>query len=540
MAESRVILSSDVTISSHTATVLWDTVVSYRREKDQVFYRKRVARDMVFTGLTYDALIGLNVDECEQVTVQIQRECGGVGVYATFITGTFNAGDWRNNGDDCEITVRIITEDDYACLLGSWKTPVNLYDLDEVEVKPYPITETYVTDEAYTECEECGVTSAIGDPANWCATVQGDYCTPAINPGDCDPGINTDVFTVYHRMEATGTCDGSTPVAPSSDDYWTLLTDNCPTDSTWWRCPGEDVNNPNSRMTHGRLFSDAIQAVFDPCGLTVVSDFFNINADATAPDNAAYDFAALYLQNMTVHQKSDVKRPYSSNPATSKQWDIQPKEMLDDLRILFNVYWDIDGTDIRIEHISYFETVGGLDASADAQKVDTERETDDNVKYEYFFFVDEAGSDYFLGSPIVYDCGTEKIENRCQLFSTDITYIQNTNSEGFADDNFVLCSTEIVDTVHYLIRDNRPLSFTELHENLHRHFRYWKKGTLNGSPVTFTSFRPTRKQPAFDHVLCCDAAFDEREPVTTAVGTGYIDQADYTIQTDIITLEIKH
>lgn len=538
MAESRVILSS-VSIVSHTAVAVWDTEIEYRKERDQVFYRRRLRGDMVFRGLTYDDLQALDPDECEEITVQVQRECGGVGVYTTFLTGVFNAGDWRDNRDDCEITVTVKTQDDYECLLGSWKTPVNVFGLDVVEVKPYPVTEIYVTDEAYQLCTDCGVTIPIADPDNWCAAPEGDYCVPTTDPEGCDP-TTTDAYTLYHRLEATGTCDGVTPIAPSPDAYWTLLDDDCPTGSTWWRCPGEDVYTPNARMPYGRLFSDVLQAMFDGCGLTVVSDFFGINGDASAPDNTAYDFAALYLQKMTVHQKSDVKRPYSSDPATSKQWDMQPKEMLDDLRVLFNAYWEIDGTDIRIEHISYFEASGGLDASGDAQKLDTERQVEDDVKREFFFFVDEAGSDYFLGSPIEYDCGDEKIENRCQLFSTDVTYIQNTNSEGFSDENFVLISTEVADSIRYVVRDNRALSFTELHENLHRHFRYWKNGTLNGDPVTFTSYRPTRKQPAFDHVLCCDDDFNEREPVTTGIGAGFIESAVYNMQADIITLEIKH
>lgn len=539
MAASRIILQSD-TISSHTAVAIWDTNIEYRREENQVFYRKRIRRPVTFTGLTYDELQALDPDGCEEITVQIQRECEGVGNYSTFLTGHFNAGDWRDNVDDCEITVTVLTNDEYECLLGTWKTPVNMYGLDVVEVKPYPITELYVHEQAYQECEECGVGVPIEDPENWCEEIEYEGCVAAINPGDCPPGITTDVFTGYHRLEAAGSCDGSTPLAPSADDYWTLLEDDCPTGSTWWRCPGGDVNSVNGRMPYGRLFSDVLQTLFDGCGLTVVSDFFNINADATAPDNAAYDFAALYLQTMTVHQKSDVKRPYSTDPATSKQWDMQPKEMLDDLRVLFNVYWVIDGTDIRIEHISYFETSGGIDATGDAQKLDTERQIEDNIKTEYFYFVDEAGSDYFLGLPIVYDCGVEKLENRCQLFSTDVTYIQNTNSEGFSDENFVLCSTEIVSDVHYLLRDNRALSFTELHESLHRHYRYWKNGTLNGDPVTFTTFRPTRKQPPFDHVLCCDEDFNEREPVETGIGVGYIETAVYNMENDIITLETKH
>lgn len=534
MADSRIVISS-ASVVSHTAFVDWDTVLELRKEKDQVFYRWRVSRPLVFKDLSYTRLNTLNVDECEEVTVQVQRECEGA--FSVFMSGKFNAGDWRDNQDDCRITVTVETEDDYTCFLSNWKTPINMYGLSVVEVKPYPTTETYVTTTEIDDCADCGDIVDPVDPANWCAEPEDVNCKQNTS---CTPPIDSDALTTWHRIEGVGTCSGSTPVKPTPDDYWTLLTDNCPTDSTWWRCPGENVNSTNSRMDQGRLFIDIMETLFAPCGLTVVSDFFDINADATAPSNDAYTFAALYLQAMTIHQKSDVKRPYNSDPATSKQWDIKPEEMLNDLRILFNVYWKIDGTDIRIEHVSYFQESGGLDCTADAQKLDTQREVDDNVTVERFFYVDEDASDYFLGSPITYDCGTEEKEHRCQLFSTDVTYIQHTNSEGFADDGFVLCSTEIDASVHYLIRDNRPLSFTELHENLHYHYRYWKKGTLNGNSVTFTTYRPTRKQPEFKHILCCGDTLEPEKPVTTGIGAGYIDTATYRISDDSLRLNIKH
>lgn len=538
MAESRIMLSS-ATILSHEAVSVWDTGLEIRREREQIFYRWRLARPVTFRGLTYTDLNALDVDECEEVTVQIQRRCEGS--FSTILTGHFNAGDWRDNRDDCEITVTVVTNDQYECFLTNWETPINLYALGVVPVRPYPITELYVHDQAYQECAECGTIVPIGDPANWCAEPEYIGCTASIN--ECVGGETTDAYTGYHRMEAPGTCDGTTPVAPTPDDYWTLLDDDCPTGSTWWRCPGGDVNTTTAPLPYGRLFADVLDAIFLPCGLTVVSDFFDINPDATAPDNAAYDFAALYLQNMTVHQKSDVKRPYSSDPAQSKQWDMQPEQLLNDLRILFNVYWTINtaGDEIRLEHITYFEQAGGLDCTADPQRLDTEREVDDNVKSEFFQYVDpDSSSAYFLGSPIVYDCGKEKKERRCQLFSTDVVFIQNTNSEGFADSGFVLCSTEGTGDERYLVRDNRPLAFTELHENLHRHYRYWKTGTLNGDPVTFDSYVPTLKQPTFGHTLCCGDVFDENKPVTTQIGAGFIEAAVYTIETDRILLNIKH
>ena len=48
------------------------------------------------------------------------------------------------------------------------------------------------------------------------------------------------------------------------------------------------------------------------CGLTVQSDFFNINPPGLNPSNSAYDKAFLELQELVVFQKSDIKSEYNN------------------------------------------------------------------------------------------------------------------------------------------------------------------------------------------------------------------------------------
>ena len=537
MSDTRIRIESP-SITLYTTNGIWDTVAVRKRERDVVFFRWKIKNKVTFVGDDYDELSYLDPLECEQVTVYFDRYCSGS--WSTFLTGYFTLAECTINEDDCTIEADVTTADVYDCVFRTWKTAVNVYDLDVVPVKPYPITETY-----NITClnNPCAITSAVTlypvDPENWCDVPELDADYGFSPNDDCDTGLGHD--TCWHRMEAAGSCDGTTPVAPGPDDFWVLLEDNCPTGSSWWRCPGGDVNTTNAEMQHGRLLSDVLQRVFDGCELTVKSDFFNINPLGDSPANDAYTFAETYCQNITVHQKSDVKRPYSYAPASSKQWDMKPQDVLRDLKIIFNVDWDIDDSgNIILEHNSFFTASGSIDYTTEEQKLETQAEAQDKTKRELFFFVDEAGSDYFLGSPIVYDCGTDDKENRCSLFHTDITAIQNTNSEGFSDEKFVLCSTEVVSDIHYLIRDNRAFSFTELHEDLHRWDRAWKDGTLNGVATTFETYKPVRKQPPFSVVMCCDDTHDPNDPVATPIGTGYTEEEEYTIADDMMSVIIKY
>jgi hypothetical protein len=539
VSELRVKISSS-SILEQFVTPVWGGIFSYVQEKGQIFFRKRLKGAMVFQNTDYELLnAALNPLECEIVTVTVEIFCGEP--WAELVTAKFTLLESVINLDSCFISVTPEIQDDYTCFLKAWKEPINIYALDIVAVRVYDNSQEY-----YVECFTEGPAGSPpplepvvpADPGTeWCVTPENNY----IWQEETNVWYHT---TCYHRLQAAGTCSGATPVAPYVSAAWNLLTDNCPTDSIWWRCPGTDeAGGVNGALSTGRDFSDVLAEVFGICGLNVVSDFFNINPDATAPSNAAYDYATLYYQLMTVHQKSDVKRPYNSDPAKEKAYDIKPADLLNDLRILFNVYGKITGNEMRLEHISYFTETADLDLTASpGQKLETEADPEDRIFRENFFYADEQASALFVGQPIFYDCGSEVFDNRCVLFSCDVTFIQyNANNDSISDAGFVLCSTKIEDDLRVLVQDNTPLAFTNLHENLHRHNRQFPTGTLNGDPVTFTTYKPVRKQPEFKFVSCCGVVFDPVKPKTTALGTGYVQSgAEYDAVNDTITVQLKY
>ncbi len=138
-------------------------------------------------------------------------------------------------------------------------------------------------------------------PDNWCFDKNTVYKLPA-------PSNLVAITSCFHRITATGT---ATEPPPYGDGWEKIF------DTTWWRCPvpGESFFG---RMNRGRFFANVLDhmGVNGQCPLIVRSHFFNINAThAAPPDNIAYDYAAEHLSLMTIHQKSDVKRPDATNPA---------------------------------------------------------------------------------------------------------------------------------------------------------------------------------------------------------------------------------
>ena len=85
---------------------------------------------------------------------------------------------------------------------------------------------------------------------------------------------------------------------------------------------------------------------------------------------------------------------------------------------------------------------------------------------------------------------------------------------------------------------NDPLGWRDLHENLHRHDRYFLQGKMNAIDTTFLTAKKTRKLKPFRAQLCCDETFDPAAIVTTDVGPAELKQATYNIHRDTLTLEL--
>jgi hypothetical protein len=432
---------------------------------------------------------------------------------------------------------------------------VNVYGEDVIETQAY--TEDFlwevleVSDGPYQYHPVNNPPPPLGNPLPLPAAEVGKWCTDQVEDHYYTyehnvPGVGSQYteWTFYSRLRATTTCAGGVPVPPDTSGSWTLLADLCSVNNraVWWRCPSSG-SNPLlviASMKHGRDFNSCLQAIFSD--YTVVSDFFNINPDATAPSNSAYTYAAANFQKMTLHQKSDVKRTYASDPAQESTWNINPKELLEDLQIIFNIRWEITGSTLRIEHVTFWTATNGLDLSGEKYKSITEADETDRVISEQFFWMDDPVSDFFKGDDITYLCGTENVNYKCRLITTDVAEIQhNANTDSISDEGFVICATtEESPTLRTLIAENRPLSFTLLHENLHRDDRFFKDGTLNGQSVQFNSYKKVREQPPFSFVYCCDTSFDPTNNVNTDLGWGEVKTVEYNIAADYKKITLKY
>lgn len=551
MSDVRIFIESS-SITRYQAAPVWDAVLERRLDEQYLFYREDFKSALRFGGASalsavdYDNLNQIDKESCEVVTVEVEVLCGGV--WSLRLRGEFTWLDVDHDQDKAIIRVRPRSLDDYTCFMAEIDRLLNIYSLPVIEVEPFSEAEELITDTNVNgplSLSDPYLEVLPPDDANWCgeyvATQVWEVYDPAI--GDPADGFYVRyVATTYQRLEADGTCSGGTAVAPTPDPYWTLLQNNCPTSSRWFRCPdGDESSYVRSKLKWGRDFNSVLEEIFSPCGLTVISDFFGINPDNTAPANDAYAFAEANLQKMTIHQKSDVKRPYASDPAKEKQWEFRRSDMLRDLHTIFNVYWSISGTEVRIEHLSYRDETGGFDASAYRMQLRTEASDGERVKEEQFGWMDaQVISDYFAGSPITYECGTEVIERRVSLFSTDINVIDTNDNNDVADDGFVLLACSEVGGVRSIIRDNRPLSWTELHDKLHRHYRRFVQGTINGAPATFLSTRGVRAQPPFTIFLPCDEVLDPTKRITTPIGAGQIVEAEENLVRNTVKVSVKY
>jgi len=527
LAQVRVKISSDA-ITETVITPIWSGEFSHKRERDRVWHSHEM-KDIVLTGADFHLINDL-ANACEQVAVTVEVFCGGEWVAYPW-SGYFTKFDTKRdfggiNHAQCRMEAKVRTDDLYDCIQREWEDEIGIYSASSViQVKPFKGT--------YEILGTCTFCSGTPDP-DPCDDlgVSGEACLEYSSSNlsdDCPSGQYQVIFS-YHRIVGVGT----PTVPPTYGTGWTYLSGN-----NWWRCPDE-TEIAIGVLRYGRRFDDTFEYLVAQtgCGLTLKSHFFGINAThASAPSNAAYTFATSNLQDMTVHQKSDVKRPDASNasfvpPTSSAVWKMKLKDLLEDLRIMFSVYWKIDGTDLIVEHISYFADAAGSDYTEKPMTLSLEY-NQDTPRKESFKWSDPDVSALFKGQPITYDCGNGDKEYQVKLFTTDVPFITNeANQEAVRDDGYVLICNEIIGGEYIIIDLNYPLRWSALHTNLHKHNRPFGSGTMNGEATTFTTVEKIQKQPAFTVGMCCDEVFDPSKYITTALGNGQVESATRNLKKD--------
>lgn len=271
-------------------------------------------------------------------------------------------------------------------------------------------------------------------------------------------------------------------------------------------------------------------------GVTVVSTFLK---DAVNPITLTTNRYNL----LTLAQKSDIKRPNSTDPATVGMMSFN--QIMAMLRCM-QLYWEYDAStnEITIEHISTFGGVAGIDTRN--QKLTQRKNKYTNLseeiyKYEKFSWMEAKYFD-FVGDYISYDDCAGKNSNNSTIeysfpnLTTDLPYIrecmENTDTESLiSDDGWVMLANEDIGGTYYILWNysvkntaphlfpNADLTWSWLHQCFWKHNRQLIEGTMNTGAVTFYTAKASKVQEL--SITDCED-FDPTEEVITELGQTWL------------------
>lgn len=299
-------------------------------------------------------------------------------------------------------------------------------------------------------------------------------------------------------------------------------------------------------------------------GITLKSNFFQWRPNVASSINYVTQQPSKVL-NLILFQKTDVKRPYVSGNAVTAMLTFE--QLLKNICTMFNCRWDIEdnGATFRIEHYSYTGWAGtaGLDLTQPAYSPYTafkrkySYKTDVMPKFEKFRFMESGGQD-FIGADIWYDSpcvsNDESSKNKqyeADKISTDVALVManpDPDSKLVSDEGFVLVACEagsnVVITKAGILspehRVNNTLAWAQLHKDYYMQGRVVKNGYLNRQPITFTSLINTKLQDKISVPVCCNDMFNPDNLVQTSLGYGQVSKATYTLENDMLQLELLY
>lgn len=321
--------------------------------------------------------------------------------------------------------------------------------------------------------------------------------------------------------------------------------------------------------TRGRSFKEACEYVLQQinCGFSQIhSDFFEWNVVADAPGYSPginyVTGATNKLNYLTIHQKSDVLNPTSSNPATKGMLTFE--KMTKIWRELFNCFWFIDSSGrFRVEHLKYFNNTMAYDSTISphakfniGKRVYTYNK-EQMPKYERFGFSEVLYAD-FIGADIYYDSicvnqdpdGNVAERGTKDFLTTDLYALfidpASANKVGFVlmcndfdGSNYVVS----VDTgvISNSLIANVHLSWANLHDAYHRYGRILLVGYMNNVLTTFVTAKKNKLQKDIVLQLCCDDEFNPTMSyIPTELGNGIIESAEHNSSTGILKTNLLH
>lgn len=536
--------------------------IETERVQDQAFYRKNLTGTIKFREQDncdlFPIIKGFTenpIDYCELFDVRIEKVCPNQTI-TNYLDGDFTVNKVRINYCRCFVEIDVRTIDAFVCLEDIWEDELNFYTQQTFN---YSIQLGTVFIRVISFLNTLAAAGEPILPANG-VPIQVDDGVINVSPyggGDCDPNNlewddigkawvaarcpsewwlkDTAMFSISvpagtFSIISTFAREFFTHVG-SPGAEWINVGGN-----DWVRESPSKVNNVGSQ-SQGMLFNDSFELIVENTGCfdSLVSDFFNINPDATAPANSAYTYAIANLQQMLIVAQSDIKDPTAASPAQAILFVAALKDWLFDLQNLFNIVWFIEGTNLRVEHVSYLSDPTPIAICTDPCLIVNRLEVPNREN----FSTKESQSLFFNGDPIIYDipCGEDSKDYTTKLFNTDPIFIEE-NAESFVNDGFVLVSTVVVSSVRYMNNYNKPLAFTNLHPALWVYDRFFVEGSMNGGTTAFITTKKIRQSLPLN-CTCQFDGLDGDEIISTNIGNGQIQKITENLKNSSVKIQLN-
>lgn len=324
---------------------------------------------------------------------------------------------------------------------------------------------------------------------------------------------------------------------------------------SYWFCPDTTEITYSSAKLLKDVFGHFLSTFCNT--LSLVSDFFEWNPVGDAP---GYIAGNNYVTGV-INKVANIGIEATENIIGTTNGGIKDKLTLKDLnemlRLVFNVYWFIDGSVLRYEHISYFQRtlVKDLTTSNNVyyKNIFSYNKTK-MPKYERFTWANALNTD-FVGAEIWYDsvCVSQDYKTNTKGYdvndyTTDLLYIYQNPSDISKDGFTLLClnaigSTYVVDSEQGLITGqiiiNAHLSWANLHYNYHRHERVLLQGYMNLALTNFITKIKSKQQENVEFSLCCDEDIvPETDLVKTEIGNGVIAEYSWNLRSSVLKLKL--
>ncbi len=554
------------------------------RYKDECFFRLDMESELTIDGDLFKTLYALKQNKCLCLTgeITILSRCSFNDPFTVCWKGTFNGANANWNPEKCKVTFTPELKDVYTCLLDNWKRDRNYLEItDRINISNIQGT-IVCTDPCVAPFIQTGTFGGI--PIGY----YGD-CYPDGESGwtltllDVQQNITplgpTVYLKTYCREELNST---TTPIGigwiEESPGFWVrpVSVSTYPVVTT-----SEIINNnyhtyyTYSIVNYATTQAITLQSLFDyflsDCFECIISNFFGINSDGTAPNNIAYDCAAKDLHSLAVVQASDLIAPNGLN-ATSVQQNPNVEieagvknfcDLWHDLKRLFRVcmWFDNETNCLRIEHVSYKRNGQILDLTLDFKKRLIGKgsfisNVDDIPRYEYLKFDYDTGQKDFNDGSLIYpnECSNPDGElneknNVVECFVTDVANLYG--NSNLSTNESVLSKTVLLSTENGIIKSsigvlsgntilNGPLAGSNLISKYYLHDRPTCNGIMNGNNTTFIDTVKTNKQTPIDLNLA-HTNFKNLDPeidrLKTQFGYTCIDSIEYLDPGEQTTIE---